>query len=100
MELPLMRNRFIAAVLLLFIGLTSIVGFLVAILIWVLTVLLDRRLILLHLFTSLWASLYLWVMPAWSVHFEGRRRDAWVRNYVIVANHQSQLDILVAFRPL
>jgi 1-acyl-sn-glycerol-3-phosphate acyltransferase len=37
-------------------------------------------------------------MPAWSVRVYGRRRTAWQRNYVIVSNHQSQLDILVAFR--
>ena len=37
-------------------------------------------------------------MPAWCVHVDGLRQDAWKRNYVIVSNHQSQLDILVAFR--
>ena len=93
-----MLNRFVAACLLLFIGLTSVVFFVVALTIWILTVLVDRRLILLHLFTSFWASLYLWIMPAWAVRVDGCRQDAWRRNYVIVSNHQSQLDILVAFR--
>lgn len=93
-----MFNRCVAALFLLFFGLTSAVFFIVALMIWLLTVTVDRRLILLHLFTSFWASLYLWVMPAWSVHVEGRRRDVWKRNFVIVSNHQSQLDILVAFR--
>jgi 1-acyl-sn-glycerol-3-phosphate acyltransferase len=37
-------------------------------------------------------------MPPWSVHVEGERKRAWKRNYVIVSNHQSGLDILVAFR--
>ena len=37
-------------------------------------------------------------MPAWSVHVDGRRNLAWQRHFVIVSNHQSQLDILVAFR--
>lgn len=62
------------------------------------TVLFDRRLVGLHLFTSFWACLYLWTMPAWSVTAAGRekiRRDA---TYIVVSNHQSQLDILVAFR--
>jgi 1-acyl-sn-glycerol-3-phosphate acyltransferase len=93
-----MLNRIIAVLFLIFFGLTSAVFFIVALVIWALTVLVDRRLITLHLFTSFWASLYLWVMPGWSVQVDGRRKDAWTRNYVIVSNHQSQLDILVAFR--
>jgi 1-acyl-sn-glycerol-3-phosphate acyltransferase len=50
------------------------------------------------MFTSFWACLYLWTMPAWRVKAAGRekiRRDA---HYIAVSNHQSQLDILVAFR--
>lgn len=93
-----MINRLISILFLIFIGLTSAVFFVVALLIWLLTVAFDRRLVLLHLFSSFWASLYLWLMPAWSVHVEGRRKPAWQRNFVIVSNHQSQLDILVAFR--
>ena len=93
-----MGNRIIAALLLLFVGTTSLLLFPVAVCIWLLTVWIDRRLIVLHLFSSLWASLYLWVMPAWSVRVEGSRRPAWQRNFMIVSNHQSQLDILVAFR--
>ena len=93
-----MLNRIVAGLFLGFLGLTSAIFFMVALVIWALTVLVDRRLIILHLFTSFWASLYLWVMPAWSVHVDGLRQVAWKRNYVIVSNHQSQLDILVAFR--
>jgi len=93
-----MVNRLISILFLIFIGLTSVVFFAVALLIWFLTVAFDRRLVLLHLFSSFWASLYLWFMPAWSVHVEGRRKPAWQRHFVIVSNHQSQLDILVAFR--
>jgi len=92
-----MINRVVAILFLLFMGLTSAVFFVVALLLWALTVLMDRRLILLHLFTSFWASLYLWIMPAWSVHVDGDRKKAWQGHYVIVSNHQSQLDILVAF---
>jgi 1-acyl-sn-glycerol-3-phosphate acyltransferase len=97
-ELPFMLNRIVAAFFLAFMGLSSALLFTVALVIWALTVLVDRRLILLHLFSSFWASLYLWTMPAWSVRVIGRRQDMWKQNYVIVSNHQSQLDILVAFR--
>lgn len=72
--------------------------FVLALSIWLLTVLFDRRLVLLHMFTSFWACLYLWVMPAWSVKAAGRHKIRSETNYIIVSNHQSQLDILVAFR--
>ena len=50
------------------------------------------------MFTSFWACLYLWVMPAWKLRLIGRNNIQPRTQYVIVSNHQSQLDILVAFR--
>src|SRR6185369_1806471 len=81
-----------------FLVVTSILLFPLALLIWALTVLFDRRLILLHRFTCFWASLYTWLNPAWRVRIEGRDRIAPNTAYVMVANHQSLLDILVLFR--
>jgi 1-acyl-sn-glycerol-3-phosphate acyltransferase len=81
-----------------FLTVSSILLFPAAVLVWALTVLFDRRLVLLHRFTCFWASLYTWFNPAWRVRVEGRekiRRDV---AYVMVANHQSLLDILVLFR--
>ena len=57
----------------------------------------DRRLVVLHMFTSFWACLYLWMMPAWSVTTAGRDKIRSGATYIVVSNHQSQLDILVAF---
>ena len=57
----------------------------------------DRRLVILHMFTSFWACLYLWLMPAWSLIVSGREKIKRRGQYIIVSNHQSQLDILVAF---
>ncbi len=37
-------------------------------------------------------------MPAWSLRISGRDKIERRAQYVIVSNHQSQLDILVAFR--
>jgi 1-acyl-sn-glycerol-3-phosphate acyltransferase len=37
-------------------------------------------------------------MPAWSVSSKGREKIKRGKTYIIVSNHQSQLDILVAFR--
>jgi len=50
------------------------------------------------MFTSFWACLYLWVMPSWSVTAAGREKIRRGVTYIVVSNHQSQLDILVAFR--
>jgi 1-acyl-sn-glycerol-3-phosphate acyltransferase len=82
----------------LFLTLTSILLFPVALTIWAATVLFDRRLVLLHRFTCFWGSLYTWFNPAWPVTVEGREKIRDDRAYVMVVNHQSLLDILVLFR--
>jgi 1-acyl-sn-glycerol-3-phosphate acyltransferase len=81
-----------------FIVVSSIVLFPIALLIWAISAPFDARRVWLHRFTCFWAALYTWLNPAWRVRIEGRekiRRDA---AYVMVANHQSLLDILVLFR--
>ncbi len=93
-----MKNRLIAIAFLTFIAVTSAVFFVIALAIWLCTVWWDRRLVALHMFTSFWACLYLWVMPAWTVTIAGREKIGKNSRYIIVSNHQSQLDILVAFR--
>ncbi|MCK5350228.1 MAG: 1-acyl-sn-glycerol-3-phosphate acyltransferase, partial [Desulfobacula sp.] len=80
-----------------FVGLSSAFLFIIACLIRLLTHFFDKRLIILNLFTSFWASLYIWCMPIWSVKITGRQKMDMKKSYVIVSNHQSQLDILVAF---
>ena len=92
-----MLNRFISIAFIVFIALTSVVFYLVACLLWLMTRPFDRRLIVLHQFTSFWAVLYLWIMPAWSVTAVGRRKIRPKATYMVVSNHQSQLDILIAF---
>src|SRR5262245_15535675 len=82
----------------LFVAGSSLLLFPVALVIWALTVLVDRRLRLLHQFTCFWASLYTWLNPAWRVQIEGREKIRDDVAYVMVANHQSLLDILVLFR--
>lgn len=78
-------------------ALSSLIFFGVALLIWLLTRWMDRRLVLLHLFTSFWASQYVWLMPAWSLQVRGREKIPRNQPLVMVSNHQSLLDILVAF---
>ncbi|MBI4515344.1 MAG: 1-acyl-sn-glycerol-3-phosphate acyltransferase [Deltaproteobacteria bacterium] len=93
-----MLARVLSLLFWLFIVVSSLLLFPVAALIWASTVLFDRRLVLLHRFTCWWASLYTWLNPVWRVHIEGRERIRPGVAYVMVANHQSLLDILVLFR--
>jgi 1-acyl-sn-glycerol-3-phosphate acyltransferase len=81
-----------------FIVVSSALLFPVALLVWVLTVPFDRRLRAQHLFTCFWASLYTWFNPFWRVQVDGREHIRPDETYVMVANHQSFLDILVLFR--
>jgi 1-acyl-sn-glycerol-3-phosphate acyltransferase len=91
-------QRIGSALFWLFIAASSLVLFPVALLLWATTVLFDRRLVVLHRFTCFWASLYSWLNPAWRVHVQGRDKVRSGATYVMVANHQSFLDILVLFR--
>lgn len=92
-----MINKLIGLMFLLFVAVTSVFFFVIACLIWLATVLFDKKLALLHYFSSFWASVYLWSMPAWSISTKGREKIRKGQTYVIVSNHQSQLDILIAY---
>lgn len=91
-------KRILSTAFWLFIVVTSLALFPVAVLIWAVTKPFDRRLVVLHQFTCFWASLYTWFNPAWRVHIEGREKIRSNVAYVMIANHQSLLDILVLFR--
>ncbi len=81
-----------------FVGFTCILLFPVACLIWLATVLFDRRLRALHLFTSFWAALFTWFSPHWRVQVEGRENIQPGVPYVMVSNHESLVDIFALFR--
>jgi 1-acyl-sn-glycerol-3-phosphate acyltransferase len=93
-----MLNRVVAYLFFFIVGLTSIPFYIIAALLRLVTYPFDRRLRLLHLFTCFWASLYTWIMPPWRIRTEGRENVRKNATYMVVSNHQSQLDILVAFR--
>jgi len=90
-------DRIVPILFLSFMAISSMVFYVVALIIWFATILFDKRLYVLHYFTSFWASIYTWMMPAWSVSIEGKEHIG-KKTYVVVSNHQSLLDILVAFR--
>jgi 1-acyl-sn-glycerol-3-phosphate acyltransferase len=93
-----MLRRGLSLVFWVFLGASSIVLFPVAVLLWAVTAPFDRRRRALHRFTCFWASLYTWANPAWRVRIQGRERIRPGTAYVMVANHQSMLDVLVLFR--
>src|SRR4051812_17921320 len=83
---------------LIFLVLTSIILFFLALVLWLLSCWWDRKLILLHRFTCFWGAIYSWSMPAWPLSIEGKEKINKKEVYVIVSNHQSLLDILMYFR--
>jgi 1-acyl-sn-glycerol-3-phosphate acyltransferase len=95
---PAVLRRALSLLFWLFLSVSSILLFPVALLVYALTAPVDRRRVLLHRFTCFWASLYTWLNPAWRVRIEGREKIRPEAAYVMVANHQSLLDILVLFR--
>jgi 1-acyl-sn-glycerol-3-phosphate acyltransferase len=81
-----------------FLTVTSIALFPIAVVVWAVTRPFDPQLRALHQFTCFWGSLYTWTNPAWPVTVIGRDKIARDEAYVMVANHLSLLDILVLFR--
>ena len=71
--------------------------FIPALLIWIVTVLFDRRRVILHLYSSLWAAILLWANPIWRVRVSGRKKIPWRSSAVLVSNHLSLIDIMVLF---
>jgi 1-acyl-sn-glycerol-3-phosphate acyltransferase len=81
-----------------FVVLSSMILFPIAVLLFCVTFVFDRRRWAMHKFTSWWASLYTWLNPAWPVRIHGREHMHEIGPAVIVANHLSLVDILVLFR--
>jgi len=92
-----MFNRLIAIIYMLFMAVSSAMLFVLCLAVWLLTVLVDRRLVLLHKLTCFWGALYVWLLPFWRLRIEQKQKFATDKTYVVVANHQSQLDILISF---
>jgi 1-acyl-sn-glycerol-3-phosphate acyltransferase len=69
----------------------------IAVVVWAVTLPFDRRRVVLHGLTSFWAALYTWVSP-WSVRVVGRENIDPARTYIMVANHNSVVDIFVLYR--
>jgi 1-acyl-sn-glycerol-3-phosphate acyltransferase len=68
-----------------------------AVIVFLSTVLFDRRRVVLHLYSCFWAATYVYMSPLWHLRVEGRDRLPWRAPAVLVANHASLIDILVLF---
>lgn len=80
-----------------FVLLSCAVLFMPALLIWALTVLFDKKLKILHLYSSFWGSIYIFFNPLWRLKIEGRKKIRTGETYVMISNHQSALDVLVIY---
>jgi 1-acyl-sn-glycerol-3-phosphate acyltransferase len=78
--------------------LVSAILFPVSILLWITTVLFDRRRYILHQWTCRWSDIILGMNPYWKVKIEGREKIDPGKVYVMVSNHSSGLDIMVLFK--
>jgi len=81
-----------------FIGISSMPLVAVAFIIRIITLPFDKRLVINNLFSSFWASFYIWFMPLWTVKIKNRNKLDMKQSYVFVSNHQSQLDIFVVYQ--
>ena len=70
----------------------------VSFLIWMVTILFDRKRFILHKFTCLWSDIILSINPYWKVRIEGTEKISRGTVYIMVSNHQSGADILVLFK--
>jgi 1-acyl-sn-glycerol-3-phosphate acyltransferase len=82
----------------LLVAVIAVALFPVALLVWAATVAFDPQRRLQHQFTTVWAALYTWLNPVWRVEVRGRERIDPRRAYVMVANHNSLVDIFVLYR--
>ena len=65
--------------------------------IFAISALTDKRRRLLHWFSCVWGSHYIWALPLWSVRWSGRDNIVDGEAYMIVANHQSLGDNLALY---
>jgi len=92
-----MARKIVTLLLWTFLGLTSVMCFLVAVALWVVTAPFDRQRRVNHLWSCAWASMYAAFYPGWKVRTIHRDRIKANQAYVLAANHTSIADIVLLF---
>ncbi len=64
---------------------------------WFLTALFDKKLLVLNYLANIWGSLFTLLVPGWKIKIIGKEKLN-SKSKIIVANHQSQEDILLIYR--
>jgi len=90
-------NKILTIWILIVLILISILMFFISFPLWIVSSLIDKRKRVLHLLACLWGSIPIWLFPGWKTIIIGRKKFSNRKSYVVVANHQSQLDILLSF---
>jgi 1-acyl-sn-glycerol-3-phosphate acyltransferase len=70
----------------------------VALLIWLITFIWDKRLYFLHQYSCFWAWIYYKINPNWQISIFGKEKIKKGDIKVLVSNHQSMLDIMVIYQ--
>jgi 1-acyl-sn-glycerol-3-phosphate acyltransferase len=69
-----------------------------AFLVWLVTLPFDKKHMVLHYFSCIWGSSFIWTNPMWRVIITNRDRIRKGGTYILVSNHQSMFDICVLYR--
>ena len=64
---------------------------------FVLTALFDRRRMVMHYHSALWCRIALSISPLWKVKLSGTEHLDRSKPHVVIMNHQSLIDVLIAF---
>jgi len=81
-----------------FFVLTGAVLLPLSLVIWVFTILFDKRLYILHLYAQWWESFLFFIIPKWNITIIGKEKINNSKAVVFVSNHQSEFDIIVISR--
>jgi len=81
-----------------FFVLTGMFFFPLSLVIWAFTILFDKRLYILHLYTQWWESFLFFIIPKWKITVTGKEKIDNSKALVFVSNHQSEFDIIVISR--
>ena len=72
---------------------TQLILFQISLIVWLLTVLFDKKLKLLMFFANVWGSSFIWFNPFLHLEIHGKEKIDRKKTYVITSNHSSLMDI-------